>query len=201
MLSDVGEVLKSAEVAVTILAAIATFVGAFGAFFLNRALMQPAQQESWPDLPTSADPAKNDVRLPQLEAELARQERLGKRSGYVAGLLTFGQYVIGGLLVSSYLQQYLAPNIAGFLGFLVLVSSVIHTRYRPDLAADGARQRAYLASKAIRSIEDELFARRNNHPNAAAVEVIRKKASTALDEIAQSELWSRGTKSVAKNKK
>ena len=92
------------------------------------------------------------------------------------------------MLASSFIQQSLSTNVVGLLGVLVLISSLVHQRIRPDLIASGARKRAYMTRVLMRSIEVDLLALKNNQPNALLITAIRKKAADALAEIARDEL-------------
>lgn len=78
------------------------------------------------------DPTK-DSRLADTRRALDRQESLAKWNSRAAASLTFGQYIVGGVLASSFVQESLTPQVVGLLGVLVLISSLIHQRYRPDL--------------------------------------------------------------------
>jgi hypothetical protein len=71
-------------------------------------------------------------------------------------LLTVGQYVIGGVLASSFVQESLSPKSVGLLGVLVLVASLVKQQFHPELKAEDARKRASKLQGLIRTSEDQL---------------------------------------------
>jgi len=71
-------------------------------------------------------------------------------------LLTVGQYVIGGVLASSFVQESLSPKSVGLLGVLVLVASLVKQQFHPELKAEEARKRASKLQGLIRTSEDQL---------------------------------------------
>ena len=103
-------------------------------------------------------------------------------------LLTFGQYIIGGLLASSFVQNSVPAEVIGILGVLVLLSSLIRQRYRPDIKAVGAKRRAALLRSFIREVEDSLYALKNGQDNAPSVFAIRQKVTERLSKVEESEL-------------
>jgi hypothetical protein len=80
-------------------------------------------------------------------------ERTNRWSGH---LLTFGQYVIGGVLASSFVQQALTPAAVGFLGVLVLLASLIKQQFHPDVRASQAAQTVSKLRALIRYAEDRV---------------------------------------------
>lgn len=171
----------------TIVAALASLLGAVVAALSKRAVR--ALQVPGIDITFEAteDPEK-DSRLPQVRDALKRQESIAKWNGGASASLTFGQYIIGGVLASSFVQQSLTTQVVGSLGVLVLVSSLVHQRYRPDLQASGARQRVARLRALIREIEDELFALKSCPEGAPTVYEIRKRASAGLAQMEENEL-------------
>lgn len=129
-----------------------------------------------------------DSRLFDLKREFDRNRMIARLSSSAATLLTFSQFVVGGLLASSFIQESLSPNTVGLLGLLVLLSSLINQRYRPDLHATQAKQRMFKARKIIRSVEDDLFAIRNGMDSAKSIFEVREKASTGLSELEDIEI-------------
>ncbi|MFL6527935.1 MAG: hypothetical protein ACJ8IQ_07555 [Chthoniobacterales bacterium] len=77
-------------------------------------------------------------RLQDARDALERQQRLASANRWTSRLLTFGQYIIGGLLASSFVQQALSREFVGVLGLLVLVSSLLYQHFRPDIALRGS---------------------------------------------------------------
>src|SRR5438067_5525827 len=73
------------------------------------------------EIQTTTDPTENS-RLREAKLELKRQESIARWNGRADGSLVFGQYIIGGVLASSFIQQSLSPQLIGVLGVLVLLS-------------------------------------------------------------------------------
>ena len=82
--------------------------------------------------------AKQQVFVRIRDARLARQKQqsLARWSRWSANFLTFGQYVIGGVMATSFVQKALSPEIVGIFGVLVVVASLFET------ALSSRRQRA-----------------------------------------------------------
>lgn len=135
----------------------------------------------------TADPTE-DSRLSEARRELERQESIARWNARADGSLVFGQYIIGGVLASSFVQQSLLAHVIGILGVLVLLSSLIRQRYRPDLQAQGARHRIFSLRTLIREVEDDLFALRNGQENAPSIYQVRQKVSSGLSKIEETEL-------------
>jgi hypothetical protein len=127
-------------------------------------------------------------RLEDAKLALERQKAVARTNRWTSGLLTFGQYVIGGLLASSFVQQSLSKELVGALGVLVLVSSLIYQHFRPDIQLRGSLGRAFRLQTLIRQAEDDLYAMESQSPNAPSVDQFRRTISTALSEIESSEL-------------
>ena len=174
------------EIFASLIAAVASGVGALIAAQAKRLLAyHPGEIQI--AFEATANPV-TDSRLPEVRNALSRQESIAKWNGRANTSLTFGQYVVGGVLASSFVQESLTPQVVGFLGVLVLVSSLVHQRYRPDLQASGARQRVMKLRALIREIEDDLFALRDGYEDAPSVYEIRQKASAGLSDVEESEL-------------
>lgn len=129
-----------------------------------------------------------DSRLDDLTKEFDRNRVVARWSSTATTLLTFSQFIVGGVLASSFIQEALSASIVGLLGVLVLLSSLIHQRYRPDLHALQAKHRMYKARKLIRLVEDDLFAITNGMKNAPTIFEVREKASRGLSELEDIEI-------------
>src|SRR4029077_1544128 len=116
-------------------------------------------------------------RLADAKAALSRQTQIAKTNRWMSGLLTIGQYIIGGLLASSFVQQSLRPDIVGILGLLVLLSSLIYQHFRPDIQLRGAMSRGLRLRALIRVAEDDLFSMRTKAPDASTIETFRRRIS------------------------
>jgi hypothetical protein len=109
-------------------------------------------------------------------------------AGRANGLLLFGQVVIGGVLASAFVQDHIDKKMIGLLGLLVLVSSLVHQQFRPDLKQRGARRRVARLRQLLREAEDSIFEIQRKSPSAEPVEVIRKRVTQQLSRIEQSEV-------------
>ena len=149
---------------------------------------------------TPEDPSEPaQERLREVRAALDRQTSIASTNRWTSSLLTIGQYIIGGLLASSFVQQSLRPDLVGVLGLLVLISSLIYQHFRPDIQLRGAMSRALRLRAVIRSAEDDLYAIRSNSPTAPTVESLRRRLSEALSSIESSELQDVQTRQNAQN--
>lgn len=80
-------------------------------------------------------------------------ERIARIS---SNLLTVGQYIIGGVLASSFVQESLSPKSVGLLGILVLIASLVKQQFHPELNAENARKKTSQLQALIRTSEDQL---------------------------------------------
>ena len=98
-----------------------------------------------------------DTRMAELDAALTREETLQRRAGISDTTLTIGQYIIGGVLASSFVQNAMAP-LVGFLGVLVLISSLVRQQFKPEQQFRDASQRVARLKSLRREVQDELAA-------------------------------------------
>ncbi|MES0879689.1 hypothetical protein [Roseibium sp. SCP14] len=127
-----------------------------------------------------------DTRLSDLRKEFGRSQKLYRMSNVVATLLTFSQFIVGGLLAATVFHEMIPTQTISWLGILVLVSQLIHQKFRPDLLAGMARQRMSTARRFIREIEDKIYLIENEYidaPEVFAVRVVATKALANLDEM------------------
>ena len=129
-----------------------------------------------------------DTRLAEARYALGRQETSARWNKWSMHSLVFGQYIVGGVLATSFIQSALSKETVGVLGLLVLVSSLIHQRFRPDLQYRNAKERASLLRVLIRKAEDEIYAIRSSHPDAKTVRIVRQMVSDGLSKIEALEL-------------
>ena len=73
-----------------------------------------------------------------------------------SGLLTTAQYIFGGVLASSFIQESLTPKWVGGLGVLVLIASLVRQQFHPEINAADAHKKASQLEALIRSSEDQL---------------------------------------------
>jgi hypothetical protein len=126
-------------------------------------------------------------RLWDAKTALLRQEAVAKTNRLTSALLIVGQYIIGGLLASSFIQESLSRQLVGVLGLLVLFSSLVYQHFRPDLQLRGALQRAVKLKTLIRDVEDWFSGIEKGIPTAPSVHEVRTKISKALNEIESAE--------------
>jgi hypothetical protein len=171
------------EITATALAAFAT-----AASGLIAARFAPSRKQLVSTANSQNNDPEEESRISDARCELNRQETRAKWSRCASALLTFAQYVIGGILASSFVQKSLTSDTVGFLGVTVLFSSLVHQRYRPDVQFRCAKGRAANLRNLIRVAEDDLFAIREQRDGAPTVFDIRKRISECLARIDDSEI-------------
>jgi len=129
-----------------------------------------------------------EERLQETRDALKRQESIAQRNQWASSLLTFGQYIIGGILASSFVQESLSRPLVGSLGLLVLLSSLIHQRYRPDIKSRSSKERAVRLRSVIRDAENELAEIGPGSDVAYKKLELAKALSNKLAEIEMSEI-------------
>lgn len=132
------------------------------------------------------DPALQ--RLQEARDMLRRQRSIAQSNRWISASLIIGQYIIGGLLASSFVQESLKPHTVGLLGLLVLVSSLLFQHFRPDIRLRGALARSLNLKNLIRVGENEIHAIRTNQPQAPTAYELGKRISDELSRIEASEL-------------
>ena len=130
----------------------------------------------------------SEARITEVRAELARQEFRSKWTGFASTSLRTSQYIIGGVLASSFVQESIDANLVGTLGVIVLVSSLINQHFRPDVRHRGSRQRVVQLRSLLRHAEDDKYAIDNNIEGACSIYEIRKRVSSGLNQIEEMEL-------------
>jgi hypothetical protein len=102
--------------------------------------------------------ARERVVLRLRDATSYRAEQLSTRrwSRVAANSLTIAQYIIGGVLASSFVQAALSPRLVGGLGVLVLIASLFKQQFHPEIDAEEARRKASKLQGLIRVSEDQL---------------------------------------------
>jgi hypothetical protein len=74
----------------------------------------------------------------------------------VAGLLSFAQYIVGGILASSFVQQKSTPDLIGALGVFVLLASLLTQKYHPEVSGQTSSLLALKLDAVIRRTEDRM---------------------------------------------
>ncbi len=141
-----------------------------------------------PETRTTAPDWEADTRLSEARVALQRQETTLAWNRRTMNALIFSQYIIGGVLASSFVQTQLAKETVGFLGVLVLVSSLIHQRYRPDIKHRNGKQRASQLRAVIRKAEDAVFDARAHQKGVEAIQPIRELVTDGLNHLESAEL-------------
>jgi ParB-like chromosome segregation protein Spo0J len=175
-----------ATVIAALISALAGLVAAVASALTSR-LQLDRKRSNAVDDGEAPDPER-DVRLNEAREVLQCQETIARWYCRAAASLTFSQYIVGGILATSFVQESLSKEIVGFLGVLVLGSSLVHHRYRPDIQSREARQRAAQLRTVIRTAEDALFEIRKGKQGAPSMHKIRKMVSVGLTKIEAIEL-------------
>jgi hypothetical protein len=97
-----------------------------------------------------------EARLKEAEFSQKEQQRESKSSKTTSTLLVIGQYIIGGVLASSFIQESLTPKLVGCLGVVVLIASLFRQQFHPEINAEDARKKASQLKALIRFSEDQL---------------------------------------------
>lgn len=107
---------------------------------------------------TASEVARRQVVVRLNEARLARDAQKGtaKVATISNNALTTAQYVIGGVLASSFVQESLTAKWVGVLGVLVLIASLVKQQFHPELNAEDARKKSSRLQALIRISEDAL---------------------------------------------
>ena len=71
-------------------------------------------------------------------------------------LLTVGQYIIGGVLASSFLKDSPHKEAVVILGVLVLISALVKQHFHPEVTAEVERTKASQLQALIRTFEDQI---------------------------------------------
>lgn len=135
-----------------------------------------------------SDLAKAQVLLRVGEARSAarKQQRLTTWARLSSNSLTFGQYVIGGVMATSFAQKSLSPDIIGIFGLLVVAASLLKQHYHPDVNAQNAAQHAAELEALIRQSEDRLVviaATRDSNDDPNLLLELLEKLSADLTKI------------------
>jgi hypothetical protein len=131
---------------------------------------------------------KSETRLSEVESMLSNAENQKNLYRYASASLVFAQFVVGGVLASSFIARNLNETIVGVLGLLVLASSLVNQHFRPDLLHKVEAQKVYRLRTLKRWTEDQLYEATRGPVNDDQISEIRKKVTTSLEQIEQTEL-------------
>ena len=177
------------QILALVLSAVATVLSALLSTFAKRGFSNlildfgrtaPSKEISPPEDNVS-------IRLREVREELKRQKRIATINRYASSILTFGQFIIGGLLATSFLQENLSKPIVGLLGLLVLSSSLVRQYYRPDIQAAAATGRAAKLKFLIRKAQDQFYLSEQGVANAIPRHEVLALLSDGLSQIEESE--------------
>ncbi|MGF6816495.1 hypothetical protein OKW33_003366 [Paraburkholderia atlantica] len=141
--------------------------------------------------PALADPNANleeQTRTDEVKEALKRNESMARWAGGTNALLVFATVVIGGVLATSLVQQAMDHSMLSLLGVIVLLSSLMHQQFRPDLRHRGARRRVAALTVLLSEAEDGVFEIRRGVAEAPSVEALRRYVSRRLAEFNTSEV-------------
>jgi hypothetical protein len=111
-----------------------------------------------PPKETSTDIAKKQVRvrLEDIIEERERQESTSKWLGITSTVLTFGQYIIGAILTSSFIQHSLSAGGISGLGLMVIICSATKQHFHIDANAQTAKTAAKRLRSLVRYAQDQI---------------------------------------------
>jgi hypothetical protein len=128
-----------------------------------------------------------ELRLAYAYNKIVQYQRDSLLSGWIKRVLLIGQYVIGALLTSAFVQRSLPPDIVGVAGLLVLICSTWNEHFRPDLKEKGAKNRAVLLLNVQRTIANGLAELRSGGKDSPSTSVLLDELTQALHEVEKSE--------------
>ena len=136
----------------------------------------------------SKAPLYVQARIDEVRDAIRAQKAIALTTGIANTFLVFGQIVIGGTLASTFLQENINKNVTGALGVLVLISSLVHQQFRPDLVRRGARRRIVRLGAILRDAEDSVYYIERGNKDAEDISLVRKRVSEGLTMIEKSEV-------------
>lgn len=143
------------------------------------------------------DSIEGQCRITDVRIALKKQESTSAWNSRAGSLLKIGQYIIGGLLASNFVQESVSSELVGAMGLLVLFSSLMSQSFQPEVRVRGSRQRAHQLKILLRESEDRLFEIEEN--DKVKIIEIRKLVSTNLAKIEEMELIESDTSKPEKN--
>ena len=180
----------------TALAVVATILTALGAIlpWLTRTWRGAVQEKVERDHLAS--------RMAELDDAIRRQESSLRRAQLSDIALTVGQFIIGGVLASSFVQTTL-PSLVGFLGLLVLASSLVRQQFRPERESRLTLERLALLKKMRRKAQDltaEVDAGANDAPSRNEIAKLVSNGLNEVDDLAISQIRARDSDTTASPK-
>ncbi|WP_221033180.1 hypothetical protein [Actomonas aquatica] len=176
--------LVSSALATVVGGALASYAKRQGHLFTGIELIAAANSA---DLTPKRDP-REEVRLPEVIQLLDDEERRRSLFRYSSASLVIGQFIVGGVLTSSFVTTAFSEHVVGFLGLLVLASSLVSQHFRPDLLHKSSAVKIHRLTSLRRWIEDELYEATRGEIDDARITKIRRRVSAELSEIEESDL-------------
>ena len=96
-----------------------------------------------------------EARIGDLAQYLRRIQSSKLRANVSSNSPAFGQYIVGGILATSFVQENMAEVVVSFLGVLVLVSALIREQFKPDQQKAIASKVELVLKEQQRSVEDQ----------------------------------------------
>ena len=130
-----------------------------------------------------------DNRITEAKDKLKSIERYITFNQRANNMIIVGQYIVGAVLASSFIQESLSTNIIGLLGLIVLISSTAQQHYKPAQKVIAGKKRSSLLKSKIREIEDDLVELRlqNNGKMTNEIRILEqpliKRISEELSDI------------------
>lgn len=118
---------------------------------------------------------------------LVKQEALARLNSRATFFLGIGQYIVGGILATSFVQDKLSPTLAGALGIVVIGSQLINQAFHPSVLAKNAKSRAVRLRQIIREAEDQLAVHGDSVDAVLKSDIIRQ-LSQGTFEVERDEL-------------
>lgn len=132
-------------------------------------------------------------RLDDLKNLQTRYQNQVSRNSSAFNLLIFSQYVVGAVLATSILNgegeagQSSWQYAEEILGLVVLISTAIHQRFRPDLLANQAKARLSRCRKLLLDTEDGILLVQGRVQKGSYILEVRSNASIGIAELEEME--------------
>jgi len=130
----------------------------------------------------------HEVRLDEIYLLLKAEEWRKSLYKYASASLTFSQFVVGGILASSFVADALSKTVIGILGLLVLASSLLNQHFRPAILHKAAAAKVYRLKTLRRWVEDKLYDITKGPVDEARINAVRTHVREVLDELDRSDL-------------
>jgi hypothetical protein len=122
-------------------------------------------------------------RRSELQAKASAYSRTATLNRCISFLLLASNYGLGAVIASSFVQQTLDKKVNGWLGVLVILTTALYQRLRPDLVMVAAKHMVAKARVLLRTAEDELTKTECGAPDAMEPMKILEVLSRGLEEL------------------